>query len=76
MDGPPEAGTRWDGATVQRARRLIFGCRQMRKGAYVASADNAVKWHLWRYFGRFSSEKRARECIAAHVCLTKQVTRK
>jgi hypothetical protein len=29
-----------------------------------------------RYFGRFSSEKRAREWIAAHVCLTKQVTRK
>ena len=28
-----------------------------------------------RYFGRFSSEKRAREWIAAHVCLTKQVTR-
>jgi hypothetical protein len=29
-----------------------------------------------RYFGRFSSEKRAREWIAAHVCLTKQVIRK
>jgi hypothetical protein len=27
-----------------------------------------------RYFGRFSSEKRVREWIAAHVCLTKQVT--
>jgi hypothetical protein len=28
-----------------------------------------------RYFGGFSSEKRAREWIAAHVRLTKQVTR-
>jgi hypothetical protein len=29
-----------------------------------------------RYFGRFSLEKRAREWIAALVCLAKQVTRK
>jgi hypothetical protein len=47
---------------------FIFGCRQYEK---VMQSNCSV-----RYFGRFSSEKRAREWIAAHVCLTKQVARK
>jgi hypothetical protein len=44
MDGPPEAGTRWDGATCSACAPLSFLDVANAKRPYMASADNAVKW--------------------------------
>jgi hypothetical protein len=44
VDGPPEAGTRWDGATCSACAPLSLLDVANAKRPYVASADNAVKW--------------------------------
>jgi hypothetical protein len=74
MDGRRRQGRGGTARRVQRARRSHFWMSPMRKGrmwrAQIMRSNGSV-----RYFGRFSSEKRAREWVAALVCLTKQVTR-
>jgi hypothetical protein len=61
---------RWGGTArrVQRPRRYHFWMSSIRKGrmwrVQITEADGSV-----RYFGRFSSERRAREWIAVHACL-------
>jgi hypothetical protein len=53
---------------VRRPRRSHFRMSSIRKGrmwrVQIMQPDGSV-----RYFGRFSSERRAREWIAAHACL-------
>jgi hypothetical protein len=64
---------RWGGRArrVQRTRRSHLWMLPMRRGrmwrVQIMQSNFSV-----RYFGRFSSEKRAREWIAEHVCLTWQ----
>jgi hypothetical protein len=64
---------RWDAASVQRTRRSHFWMSPIRKGrmwrVQIMQPDGSV-----RYFGRFSSEKRAREWIAVHALLTNHLT--
>jgi hypothetical protein len=61
---------RWGGTPrrAQRARRSHFWMSSIRKGrmwrVQITQPDGSV-----RYFGRFSSERRAREWIAVHACL-------
>jgi hypothetical protein len=43
MDGPPVAGTRWDGATRSACALLSSLDVASAKRPYVASADNAIK---------------------------------
>ena len=60
----------WGGTArrVQRPRRSHFWMSSIRKGrmwrVQITQPDGYV-----RYFGRFSSERRAREWIAEHACL-------
>jgi hypothetical protein len=78
MDGPPEAGTRWDGAT---------GVKPFAPLSFMQSADTMESVRtvflpvpiggIWRaqivwpnasvLFGRFASEREASEWIANHA---------